>query len=60
MKIPFKPGWKAKLSTIKPKVYPLGNEAHQLVDKTFDEMHCLGCLNFTTAYTLFSLPVYVV
>lgn len=27
MKVPFKPGWEAKISIIKSKVYPLGNKA---------------------------------
>ena len=48
IKMPLKPGWEAKVSAIKPRVYPLGNEARQLVDKTFDKMHCFGRLKFTT------------
>lgn len=50
MKVPLKPGWEAKIFAIKPKVYPLGNKACQLVDKTFDEMHCLGRLKFMSGH----------
>lgn len=60
MKVPLKPGWEAKVSMIKPKVYPLGNENRQVVDKTFDEMHRLGRLEFITEHTPFSFPVFVV
>ena len=27
IKVPLKPDWEAKVSAIKPRVYPLGNEA---------------------------------
>ena len=60
MKVPLKPGWEAKVSAIKPRVYPLGNEARQLVDETFDEMHFLGHLKFTSEHTLFSFLVFVI
>ena len=60
MKVPLKPSWEAKVSTIKPRIYPLGNEARQLVDETFDEMHRLGRLKFTSEHTSFSFPVFVV
>lgn len=49
-----------RVSAIKPRVYLLGNEACQLVDKTFDKMHRLGRLKFTTEHTLFSLPIFVI
>lgn len=48
------------MSAIKPKVYFLGNEACQLVDKTFNKMYCLGRLKFTTAHTPFSFLVFIV
>lgn len=60
MKVPLKPGWKAKVSAIKLRIYPLGNEARQLVDETFDEMHRLGRLKFTSEHIPFSFPVFVV
>ena len=60
MKVPLKPDWKAKISAIKPKMYPLGNEAHQIVDKTFDKMHCLSRLKFTSGHILFSFLVFVI
>ena len=59
MKVPLKPGWKAKVSAIKFKIYPLGNEACQLVDKTFDEMHRLGYLKFTFEHTSFNFLLFV-
>lgn len=60
IKVPFKPEWKVKISTIKPKIYLPGNEACQLVDETFDEMHCLGRLKLITAYIFFSFLVFIV
>ena len=60
MKVPLKPGWEAKISAIKPRVCPLRNEAHQLVNETFDKMYCLGRLKFTSEYTPFSFPVFIV
>ena len=60
MKVPLKPRWEAKVSAIKPRVYPRGNEARQLVDKTFDEMQRLCRLKFTSKHTLFSFLIFVV
>ena len=60
MKVPLKPGWEEKVSAIKFRVYPLGNEACQIVDETFDEMHRLGRLKFTSEHTPFNFPVFVV
>lgn len=56
----LKPGWEAKVFTIKSRVYPLGNKARQLFDKTFDEMYYLGRLKFTFEHILFNYPVFVV
>ena len=39
MKVPLKLGWEAKVSAIKPRVYPLSNDAWRLVDDTFNELH---------------------
>lgn len=60
MKVSLKPGWEAKVSAIKPRVYCLGNDVRRLVDDTFDEMHKQGRLKFTTDPTPFSFPVFVV
>ena len=60
MKVPLKLGWEIKGSMIKPRVYPLGNENRQVVDKIFDEMHRLSRLEFTTKHTPFSFPVFVI
>lgn len=45
---------------MKLRVYPLSNNNQQVVNKTFDKIHCLGCLKFTTEYTLFSFLVFVI
>lgn len=60
MKVPLKPGWEARVSMIKPKVYSLGNENRQVVDEIFDEMHRLGRLKFITEHTPFSFPIFVI
>ncbi len=58
--MPLKPGWEAKVSTIKLRVYLLENKNRQIVDKTFDKMHCLGRLKFTFEYIPFSFPMFVI
>ncbi len=60
MKVPLKYGWKAKVSIIKLRVYPVGNKNQQVVDKTFDKIHCLGHLKFTIEYTPFSFLIFIV
>lgn len=60
MKVLLKPRWEAKVSAIKPKVYPLGNDAHQFINKIFDKIYRLGCLKFTSKYTSFGYPVFVI
>ena len=44
MTVPLRADWQSHLHTIKPRVYPLGNEAGALVDETFDELQRQGCL----------------
>ena len=58
--VPLKPGWESKVSSIKPRIYPFGNEAQKVVDNTFDEMHRQARLEYTTDPTLFSCPVFVI
>ena len=60
MKVLLKPGWEAKVSAIKPRVYSLGNNVWGLVDNTFDKMHKQRHLKFITNPTSFSFPVFVV
>lgn len=60
MKVPLKPGWEAKVSMIKPRVYLLGNENRQVVDKIFDEMYRLGRLEFTTEHNQINFPMFVI
>lgn len=45
---------------IKPRIYPLGNNARQLVDDTFNELHQQGRMKFTSDPTSFRFPVFVV
>ena len=60
MKVSLKPGWETKVSAIKPRFNPLGNDAQHLVHDTFDKIHRQGRLKFTTNPTPFSFPVFVV
>ncbi len=60
MTVPLKPGWKSKVSAIKPRIYSLGNKARRAVNNTFDEMHKQGRLEYTTDPTPFSFPVFVI
>ncbi len=59
MKIPLQENWQSKISG-KAKVYPLGIKDKEVVDKTFDELHRQGRLDWTTQATPFSYPVFVV
>ena len=60
MKVPLKPGWKIKISAIKPRILFLENKTCQLVNMTFNKMHCLGRLKFIFEYILFSFLVFIV
>ena len=60
MTVSLKPGWESKVSAIKSRIYPLGNEAQRVVDNTFDEIHKQGRLQYTTEPTPFSFPVFVI
>ena len=60
MTVPLKPGWESKVSAIKARIYPLGNEARLVIDDTFDEMHKQDRLQYTSDPTPFSFPVFVV
>lgn len=59
MTIPLRTDWQSRLHTIKPRVYPLGNEAKALLDDTFDELQRQGRLVYTQTHTPFSFPVFV-
>lgn len=58
--MPLKPRWEAKVSTIKFKVYSLGNKARQLINETFDKMYYFGRLKFMSEHTSFRFPIFVV
>jgi hypothetical protein len=59
MRIPLKPGWEKKVDG-SAKTYPLGEKDRQVIDKTFDELHNQGRLEWTAESTPFSYPVFVV
>ena len=59
MRIPLKPGWEEKVDG-SAKTYPLGEKDRKVIDKTFDELHDQGRLEWTAESTPFSYPVFVV
>lgn len=60
MKVQLKPGWESEVSSIKPRVYPVGKNNWRIVDDTFDKMHKQRRLKFTTDPTPFSFLVFIV
>ena len=59
MRIPLKSDWEEKIPG-KIRVYPLGSRDKDLVDKTFDDLHRLGRMDWTDKSTPFSYPCFVV
>ena len=59
MRISLRQDWQTKVSG-KAKIYPLGVQDREVVNKTFDEMHVQGRLDWTKEPTPFSYPVFVV
>lgn len=59
MRIPLKADWEQNTPKT-AKVYPLGRDVKEVVDKTFDKLHEQGRLSWTTESTPFSYPVFVV
>ena len=59
MRIPLKPGWEDKVDG-SAKTYPVGEKDRKVIDKTFDELHDQGRLEWTTESTPFSYPIFVV
>ena len=59
MRIPLKSDWEQHVPKT-ARVYPLGKDAKEVVDKTFDKLHEQGRLSWTTESTPFSYPVFVV
>lgn len=60
MTVPLRDDWQSRLTSIKPKIYTLGEESKKLVDKIFDELQRQGRLVYTKTYTPFSFSVLVV
>lgn len=51
-------GWeKAKIAS---RCYPLGSKDQELLDKTFDELHAQGQMEWVRTLTSFVSPVFVV
>ena len=59
MRIPLKADWE-NLTPKTARVYPLGKDAREVVDKTFDKLHKQGKIEWSTSATPFSYPVFVV
>ena len=60
MTVPLWDDWQSRVSAIRPRVYPLGNESKKLVDDMFDELQRQGCLVYTQTHIPFSFPMFVV
>ena len=59
MRIPLKADWEDNTPKT-ARVYPLGRDAREVVNKTFDKLHAQGRLSWTSESTPFSYPVFVV
>ena len=59
MRIPLRSDWESKVSG-KAKIYPLGAKDRKIVDDTFDKLHALDRMSYTTDSTPFSYPCFVV
>ena len=61
MKLTLRDDWQSRLpKSNRAKVYPLGIDDRAVVDKTFDDLHRQGRLEYTSQATPFSYPVFVV
>ncbi|RKF82335.1 hypothetical protein GcC1_015045 [Golovinomyces cichoracearum] len=60
MKIPLIDGWENKYKPGKARVYPVRKADREVIDKTFDELHQQGHLNWTSGHTPFSFPCFVI
>ena len=58
MRIPLRADWEQKIPKT-PRVYPLSNDAKNVVDKVFDKLHSQKRLGWTSGSTPFSFPVFV-
>ena len=59
MRIPLRSDWESKIPKT-PRVYPLGNDAKDVIDETFDKLQRQKRLHWTKESTPFSFPVFVV
>ena len=59
MRIPLRADWESKVPKT-PRVYPLSNDAKDVVDKVFDKLYSQKRIDWTRESTPFSFPVFVV
>ena len=59
MRLSLKSDWESRVKG-QAKVYPLGLKDREVIDRTFDELHRQGRLEWTKSSTPFSYPVFVV
>ena len=60
MDIPLVENWESKYKPGQARVYPLGQQDGDLVNKAFDRLHHQGRLEWTRTATPFSYPCFVV
>ena len=60
MDIPLVDNWRELYKPGQARVYPLGERDRTIIDKTFDELHEQGRMEWTTSSTPFSFPCFVV
>ena len=60
MTIPLRSDWESRMPAKGARVYPVSNEAKQVIDDTFDALHEQGRMSWSTKATQFSWPVFVV
>jgi hypothetical protein len=60
MKIPLLDNWQEMIPKRQARVYPQGNDAKEVIDRTFNGLHETGRMSWSTKGTPFSWPVFVV
>ena len=60
MKIPLRSDWESRIPTRLARVYPLGIDNREVVDKTFDKLHEQDRMSWSKTATPFSYPVFIV
>lgn len=60
IKVYLKFRWESKVSVIKLRVYPFGNNSRHVINKTFDEIYRQDRLKFTINPISFSFSIFVI